>query len=150
MLFLLVGVVYDRAHHRDINGFGGIAVVVPRYTGFVTLAFFAAIGLPGLSGFIGEVMVFVGAFQNPTLTWHVIASVFGIVIGAGYMLWSFQRVFMGPLNEKYKALTEINAREIFTLVPLAVIVVVLGVWPNFALDLIQGSLKHLVDTLAGH
>ncbi|HYD48001.1 MAG TPA: NADH-quinone oxidoreductase subunit M [Terriglobales bacterium] len=141
MLFLLVGVIYDRAHHRQIEGFGGIASVMPVYTGFTALAFFAALGLPGLSAFISEVLVLLGTWQKyPGLT-AIGAS--AVVLTAGYMLWMMQRVFLGKTNEKYVALPEINARELVTLVPLAVIVVILGVYPRPALDLMQASLKHL-------
>ncbi len=142
MLFLLVGVVYDRAHHREINGFGGIGSVVPRYMGMTAFAFFASLGLPGLSGFISEILVFMGSYQ----TWPVytMISAFGIIITAGYLLWTIQRVFFGPLNEKYKDLPEINGREMFTLVPLAIIVIVLGVYPHPILNMISGSLNHLI------
>jgi NADH-quinone oxidoreductase subunit M len=152
MLFLLVGVVYDRAHHRDIDGFGGLGVRVPVYTGMTSLAFFASLGLPGLSGFIGEALVFLGAYQNPLMRTYAVVSVAGIVITAGYLLWALQRIFLGQLNEKYRDLPEINVRELCTLVPLAVIVVVLGIYPSPVLDLISASLGELisfVDPAAG-
>ncbi|MDK9700744.1 MAG: NADH-quinone oxidoreductase subunit M [bacterium] len=142
MLFLLVGVVYDRAHHREINGFGGIGAVVPRYMGMFALAFFASLGLPGMSGFISEVLVFLGSYQTWPL--YTIIAVFGIVITAAYLLWTIQRVFFGPLNEKYKDLPDINGRELFTLIPLAVITIILGVYPHPVLNIISGSLNHLI------
>jgi NADH-quinone oxidoreductase subunit M len=145
MLFFLVGVVYDRAHHRQIDGFGGLGAVVPVYTFFVTVAFFASLGLPGLSGFLGETMVFVGAF--PVFRTIVIVSALGIVIGAGYHLWALQRVFLGPLNPKYADLEEINGRELFCLVPLALIVVAVGVYPMPVLNLMNASLVKLVDVV---
>jgi len=145
MLFLLVGVIYDRAHHREINGFGGIAGVMPVYTGVTALAFFAAMGLPGLSAFISEVLVLLGAWQAyPGLT---IIAASAVVLTAGYMLWTMQRVWLGPTNEKYVGLSEINARELVTLVPLGVIVVVLGVYPHAVLDLINTSLLKLNDVV---
>lgn len=149
MLFLLVGVVYDRAHHRDIDGFGGLALRVPRYTGITTLAWFAALGLPGLSGFWGEALVFLGAYQNAATRLHAVFSVCGIVVTAGYMLWSLQRIFLGPLNEKYKDLPEINGREVFTLAPLAAVVVILGVYPRPVLDMISVSLDAIVKGVLG-
>ncbi len=149
MLFLLVGVVYDRAHHRNIDGFGGLGAVVPRYTGIVALAWFAALGLPGLSGFWGEALVFIGAYQNEATRLHAVLSVCGIVVGAGYMLWSLQRVFLGPVNEKYKALPEINAREIATLVPLAILVIGLGVWPAPLLAMFRASVTALRVAVLG-
>jgi len=146
MLFLLVGVIYDRAHHREINGFGGLGQNMPVYTGMTALAFFAALGLPGLSGFISEVMVLLGSFQS-SYEWFrhlTILATLGIVLGAGYLLWTFQRIFLGPLNEKYATLPDINRRELFTLVPLAAIVILLGIFPMYALDLINASLSQLI------
>jgi len=141
MLFLLVGVIYDRAHHREIDGFGGLAGIMPVYTGVTAVAFFAAMGLPGLSAFISEVLVLLGAWQkHPGLT---IVAASAIVLTAGYLLWTMQRVWLGTPNEKYVGLPEINAREIVTLAPLAVIVVVLGVYPHAVLDLINTSLLEL-------
>jgi NADH-quinone oxidoreductase subunit M len=145
MMFLLVGVVYERAHHRQIAGFGGLRTVVPVYSGFFAFAFFAALGLPTLSGFIAEALVFLGAFQEFRLL--TILSVSGIIITAGYVLWTIERVFLGPLNEKYKNLPEINAREIFTLVPVGLIVLFVGVYPMPVLNFIQASLNHLNDVV---
>ena len=141
MLFLLVGVIYDRAHHRDIEGFGGLASTMPVYTGITALAFFAAMGLPGLSAFISEVLVLIGAWQAmPGLT--VIAAT-AVVLTAGYLLWTMQRMYFGKVNEKYTGLPEINGRELFTLMPLGAIVVVLGVYPAPVLDLMTRSLQNL-------
>ncbi len=141
MLFLLVGVVYDRAHHRDIDGFGGMAAIMPVYTGVTALAFFASMGLPGLSGFISEVLVLLGVWQKfPVLA---ILGASGVVLTAGYLLWTIQRVYLGPPNEKYLKMAEINGREMFTLVPLGVIVIVVGVYPQVVLDLLRASLDQL-------
>jgi NADH-quinone oxidoreductase subunit M len=146
MLFLLVGVIYDRAHHRDIEGFGGLASVMPVYTGVTAIAFFAALGLPGLSAFISEVLVLLGAWQRyPVLT---IVSATAVVLTAGYMLWTLQRVWLGPVNEKYANMPEINGRELFTLIPLAAIVIVLGVYPTAILDLMMASLDQLNGVVA--
>jgi NADH-quinone oxidoreductase subunit M len=142
MLFLLVGVIYDRAHHRDIGGFGGLGVQMPVYTGITSLAFFAALGLPGLSSFISEALCFLGAFSSfKTITIH---STTGIVLTAGYFLWTLQRMFLGQLNPKYATLPEMNGREIFTLAPLGLIVVILGVYPAPVLNLMSNSLQHLI------
>ncbi len=145
MLFLLVGVLYDRAHHREINGFGGLGNRMPIYTGITTLAFMASLGLPGLSGFIGEALSLFGAFQEfPLLT---ILSTIGIVVGAAYFLWTLQRVFLGALNPKYEELPEINRREILTLVPLGILTIVLGIWPNIAIDMFSESVTNLVNII---
>ncbi|HLE32688.1 MAG TPA: NADH-quinone oxidoreductase subunit M [Bacteroidota bacterium] len=143
MLFLIVGVLYDRAHTRDLDAFGGLAVTMPKYTGIMTVAFFAALGLPGLSGFVSEAFSFLGAFQTHRVI--TIISTLGIVLTAAYMLWTLQRVFLGKPNEKWSSLPDINGRELFTLVPLAIIVLVLGIYPSFLLDLMTSSLNHLVN-----
>jgi NADH-quinone oxidoreductase subunit M len=143
MLFFLVGVVYDRAHHRQIDGFGGLGAVVPVYTAFVSLAFFASLGLPGLSGFIAEQMVFLGSFQ--AFRTLVIIGALGIIFVAAFHLWALQRVFLGPLNPKYATLEEINPREIFCLAPLGLLVMFVGVWPMPVLNLMNASLVRLVD-----
>src|SRR5215831_940720 len=125
MLFLLVGVIYDRAHHRDINGFGGLASIMPLYTGVTGFAFFAAMGLPGLSAFISEVLVLLGAWQR-----YKIPTLFGaatVILTAGYLLWTIQQMFLGQPREDYAHmhLSEINARELWTLVPIGTVVIVL-------------------------
>lgn len=124
MLFILVGVIYDRAHHREIEGFGGLASQMPVYTAITAIAFFAGLGLPGLSGFVSEAMCFIGAF--PVYKGIVIASTIGILLNAAYFLWAFQRVFFGKLNEKYTKLPEINNRELFTVIPLLLITLFFG------------------------
>jgi NADH-quinone oxidoreductase subunit M len=143
MLFLLVGVIYDRAHHRRIDGFGGLASVMPVYTGVMAVGFFAAMGLPGLSAFISEVLVLLGAWQR-----YPILTIFGagtIVLTAGYLLWTIQQMFLGQPREDYAQihLSEINGRELAMLVPLGVIVVILGVYPHAVLDLLDVSLQNL-------
>ncbi len=145
MLFLLVGVIYDRAHHREIEGFGGLMVRMPVYAGITSLAFFASLGLPGLAGFWGEALVFLGAFNvYKTIT---IASAAGIVLGAAYLLWTLQRMFLGPLNEKYKDLPEVNGREIFTLAPLGAITVIVGIWPTWLIDVFRVTMAGITSYL---
>ena len=145
MLFLLVGVLYDRAHHREINGFGGLGAKMPVYTGITTLAFMASLGLPGLSGFVGEALSLLGAYDKFKML--TILSTIGIVVGAAYFLWTLQRVFLGTLNPKYEALPEINGREILTLAPLGILTIVLGIWPNFAIDMFRESVTNLISVL---
>ncbi len=144
MLFLIVGVLYDRAHTRDLNEFGGLATTMPKYTGIMTVAFFAALGLPGLSGFVSEAFSFLGAFQSEKLRIITIIATLGIVLTAAYMLWTLQRVFLGKGNEKWNGLPDINSRELVTLVPLAVIVIGLGIYPSLMLDLMTSSLNNLI------
>src|SRR2546422_6562856 len=141
MVFLLVGVIYDRAHHRDIAGFGGLASIMPVYTGVTGLAFFAAMGLPGLSAFISEALVLLGAWQSYPLLTVIGAS--AVVLTAGYLLWTLQRMFLAKPNEKYLTLPELNFRQLCTLVPLAAIVVFPGVYPTPILDLQSPALVRL-------
>lgn len=147
MLFLLVGVIYDRAHIRDIDGFGGLAKTMPIYAGYTGLAFFAGLGLPGLSSFISEALVLVGSFQQYKII--TIIATTGIILTAAYFLWTMQRMFLGPQNKKWAELPEISLREIFTLTPLALIVILLGFYPMPVLDLIGTTLKHTVAMVVG-
>jgi NADH-quinone oxidoreductase subunit M len=163
MLFLLVGVIYDRAHTRGVNDFGGLAHNMKTYTVIATLAFFASMGLPGLSGFISEAMVLIGSFNADEAIAHVagkgvftgpnifkvctILAALGVILTAAYLLWTVQRVFLGPLNEKWKELPDVNRREIFTLAPLAVLVILLGVYPMPILNLIGKSMELLTQTM---
>jgi NADH-quinone oxidoreductase subunit M len=142
MLFVIVGVLYDRAHHRDIDGFGGLATVMPEYTGVMGVAFFASLGLPGLAGFVPEFLVLTGSFG--TLPWHTALCALGAVLTAAYYLWALQRVFLGKLNDRYTAMADLNWRERFTLYPLAALIIVLGVYPNAVLRLIDHALLRLV------
>jgi len=145
MLFFIVGVVYERAHHRELARFGGLATTMPVYTGFSTVGMMANLGLPGLCGFIGEVMVLLGAFQaarSDSLLvsggWATtrqiyplaIISCFGVILTAGYMLWTIQRVFFGPEKNEYKSFPEVDTRELLVLTPLAIMVILLGILPT--------------------
>ena len=147
MMFLSVGVIYDRAHHRRINGFGGLGMQMPIYFSFFSFCLFAALGLPGLSGFISEAMIFMGAF--PAYQTVAMISALGIIIGAAYVLWMLQRVFLGPKNDEYDNLPDINTREMFTLVPIGIIVLILGVYPMPVLNLMRESMTNLIQVVAG-
>jgi len=105
-------------------------------------------GLPGLSGFISEVLVLLGTWQKfPVLT---ILGASGVILTAGYLLWTIQRVYLGPPNEKYKMLPEINGREMCTLVPLGAIVILVGVYPSLVLDLLRTSLDGINQVVVPH
>jgi NADH-quinone oxidoreductase subunit M len=147
MLFLIVGVIYDRAHTRGLDDFGGLATQMPIYTGFVAVAFFAAIGLPGMSGFVSEALVFIGAFSQDSIRVLTIISTLGILLGAGYMLWTLQRIFFGKLDDKWSSLTDLTAREYVMLVPLSLIIIFLGVYPAAMLDVMNTSVNSLVDLI---
>ncbi len=148
MLFLIVGVIYDRAHTRGLDEFGGLATQMPMYAGFAVLAFFAAIGLPGLSGFVSEAFVFLGAFGSTTIRVITVVSTLGILLGAGYMLWTMQRVFLGSLKDKWSKLSDLSFREYAMLVPLALIVIFLGIYPSAMLNLMNSSVNHMVKFMA--
>lgn len=150
MLFLIVGVLYDRAHTRGLYDFGGMATQMPVYTGFVTVAFFAAIGLPSMSGFVSEALVFVGAFGVASIRVITAISTLGILLGAGYMLWTLQRVFFGPLNEKWSSLQDIDKREMAMFIPLTIIIIFLGVYPSAMLDMMNTSVNTLVNLMHGN
>jgi NADH-quinone oxidoreductase subunit M len=145
MLFLIVGVIYDRAHHREIERFGGLAQELPEYTAMMGLAFFASMGLPGLCGFIAEFMVFSGAF--PIYMSYVIISATSVIITASYYLYAIHRMFLGKLNEAYRGFPDLNWRERFTLYPLAAIAIVLGFYPQAILGSINGTLHALARTV---
>jgi NADH-quinone oxidoreductase subunit M len=145
MLFLIVGVIYDRAHHREIERFGGLAQALPEYTAMMGLAFFASLGLPGLCGFISEFMVFSGAF--PVYMTYVIISATSVIITAAYYLYAIHRMFLGKLNEAYRGFPDLNWRERFTLYPLGAIAIVLGFYPQAILGSINGTLHALARTI---
>ena len=145
MLFLIVGVIYDRAHHREIARFGGLAQQLPEYTAIMGLAFFASMGLPGLAGFISEFMVFSGSF--PVYMTYVIISATSVIITAAYYLWAIHRMFLGKLNEAYRGFPDLNWRERLTLYPLGAIAIVLGFYPQAILGSINTTLHVLVQNV---
>jgi len=146
-LFMLVGVIYDRAHTREIAAFGGLGVKLPVYTGIMVLFSMASLGLPGMSGFVSEFMVFVGAF--PTFKIITALAVLGVVLTAGYMLRMVQKIFLGEFDrEKWGNLTEINVREIIMVSPLAVLTVFIGVYPGPLADIMRATLQNLVELMA--
>ncbi|QOV89658.1 complex I subunit 4 family protein [Humisphaera borealis] len=162
MLFFIVGVIYERVHHREMNRMGGLAGTMPIYAGFSTVAAFANLGLPGLCGFVGEFMVLLGSFQaarggsiimvggaSATAVYVLsIAAAFGVVLAAAYMLWTIQRVFLGRVRPEHSKLPEITGREAAVLTPLAAMCVLLGVLPAFfVLVFTDRSVAVLIDIL---
>lgn len=147
VMFLAVGVIYDRTHTRGLNDFGGLANKMPKYFGVTMVAFFASIGLPGLSAFISEVFVFLGGFQNETIRIITLVSTLGIILNAGYILWTIQRVFLGTLPEKWEGLKDIKTRELVSTVPLVIIIITLGIYPSLFLNLMTTSVKHLITII---
>jgi NADH-quinone oxidoreductase subunit M len=147
-MFFLVGVVYDRVHHRNIDQFGGLFAKMPVYSGIAFGIFFAALGLPGLCGFIGEVFVVWASWSYSTVLAVVAASV--VVITAGYILWTLQRVYLGP---EYKgphgeALTPMTKRELAIAAPLLAFAIFFGVYPSAMFDYMTPSVNKTVNALA--
>jgi len=142
LLFLLVGTVYERAHTREISAFGGIAKVVPILAGTMVFAAFASLGLPGMSGFIGEFMVIVGAL-SPFTVYAVIAA-FAVILTVGYLLWMVRRVAFGPLNEERADMKDMTLSEGLSMAPLCVLIVFVGVYPQVLTSVMSTS----VETLA--
>jgi NADH-quinone oxidoreductase subunit M len=151
VLFLVVGVIYDRAHHRDLNGFGGLAQVMPKYWALTTLGFFAALGLPGLAGFVSEAMTLLGAYESSREGFKllVLISVIGIVITAAFLLYAMQRVFLGKLNPKYASYGDMTPREVFCQAPFLFLCVALGIFPFFLMDWMRASIDQWVTTMGG-
>jgi NADH-quinone oxidoreductase subunit M len=157
MLFFLAGVIYNRVHDRGINHFRGLATQMPKYTAFVVVAFFASLGLPGFSAFIGEAFSLTGAFKSASVNgvlpyWMATCGALGILLGAAYFLWTLQRMFFGPVNLKggsvwKTALTDLNLREKITLLPLALLVLVLGLMPSLVFDKINDSVVTFIQIL---
>jgi NADH-quinone oxidoreductase subunit M len=138
-LFLLVGVIYERTHDRTIARMGGVAAVMPIYATVFGFFILASAGLPGLSGFVGEFLVFVGSFGvAPAIT---VASIIVMVLAATYLLWMFQRLAFGELSEFFRGLgghlTDLDRTELITLAPLAFLIVLLGLFPSLVLDLLR-------------
>jgi NADH-quinone oxidoreductase subunit M len=146
-MFFLVGVVYDRVHHRNLNQFGGLFQKMPVYSGISIIIFFAALGLPGLCGFIGEVLVVLSVWKfNIALA---VLSAFVVILTAGYILWALQRVYLGPeyRGPHPEALTPMTFRELSIGVPLLVLAIVFGVYPTLLLDYMTPSVNKTVVEL---
>ena len=152
MCFFLVGIIYDRAHHREINRFGGLWLTMPRYGTMATIGFFASLGLPGLCGFIGEIYVLLGVFEaRHTFSWAIPCAVLAaaaVVLTAGYVLWLVQRVYLGPEREEHAGFPETTGREMLILVPFAALCVLLGILPKHTVfDFMNGTLDHIVEAV---
>lgn len=146
-MFFLVGILYTRAHTRELDKFGGLGVKMPVYAGILTVFTLASLGLPGLSGFVSEFMALMGTY--PVFKVITIISVLGLIVTAGYFLYMIQRVLLGPLNEKWAGILDMNKRELFTLIPLMIIIIVIGVYPLFALKYQLVSIGALIQKLGG-
>jgi NADH-quinone oxidoreductase subunit M len=153
-MFFLVGVIYDRAHHRNLDNFRGLYEPMPLYGGISAVIFFAAMGLPGMCGFVGEFMVVLSTWNFAPNGQQWVGILFAtlaaatVVLTAAYILWTLQRVFMGT-NALYKNYSDINPRELVCIIPLVILAVALGVLPSYlVLSWMEPSVTNLVDTLA--
>ena len=143
-LFLLVGIIYDRRHTRLIKEFGGLAKIMPKYTICFMIVALSSIGLPGMNGFVGEFLILLGIFQVNGL-WAACATS-GVILAACYILWMFQRVmFLEVKNPKNMNLKDMNVREMFTIVPLIILIFWIGLYPKPFMDTFDASVTHLVS-----
>ncbi len=143
-LFLIVGMIYERRHTRRIENFGGLARVMPVFAAFAMVIVFSSIGLPGTNGFIGEILILIGVFRANTLA--AVLATTGIILGAVYMLWMYQRIMFGRITRpENKALKDLNPREVLTLVPIIILIVWIGVYPKPFLRITSAGTSHLVE-----
>ena len=144
-LFLLVGMIYERRHTRLIADFGGLWTAVPVYAAFFLVVMLASVGLPGLNGFVGEFLILLGSFGR--WPWATAVATSGVVLGALYLLWMYQRVIFGPLaSEENAKLQDLSAREVTVLAPVVALCLVMGLWPAWFLVRMQPS----IDLILGH
>jgi NADH-quinone oxidoreductase subunit M len=149
-LFLLVGMLYERAHSRDIADFGGLWAQMPRFSGLFLVVLFASVALPGTNGFVGEWLALLGAFRSQMI--YGALAAFGVVLGAAYLLWLYQRVFFGPPEAPEAELPDLTAREVLVLAPLVVLIFWIGIYPETFLGPIAQSSQAWVTLInaAGH
>jgi len=143
-LFLCVGVVYDRMHSREIATYGGLVHRMPKYAVVFMLFTLASIGLPGTSGFVGELLVMAGAFRANT--WVAALIALGVILGAAYMLYLYRRVIFGELvKDELKSILDLNRNEVIVFAPLVVVVLWMGIWPMDFLGPIEASVNNLIE-----
>ena len=148
-LFLLVGMIYERRHTRDIAAFGGITKVMPLFAVAFMIVTLSSVALPGTNGFVGEFLILLGSWKvDPILT---LVAATGVIFGAVYMLWMFQRVMFGPIkHEENKTLADLSGREMLVLAPLLVLIFVMGVFPNFFFEKMEPSVQRFIARSAAH
>lgn len=153
-LFLLVGIIYERTHNREIAYYGGIAKIVPLFAVALMIASLSSIGLPGLNGFVGEFLILLGSFQSLVLDswWFVIFGATGVIFAAVYLLWMYQRVVFGNVtNDKlYTELTDLTTRELFVLVPIFIFIVWIGIYPDTFLSLTEYPVEVIVKHVSNY
>jgi len=145
-LFLIVGVIYERRHSRLITEYGGLSQVMPVYATVFLIMTLSSIGMPGLNGFIGELFILQGTFAAPGLWMYAAVAVLGIVLGAAYMLWLYQRVMFGKLeNPLNQNLPDLNFRELATFVPLIILAFWIGIYPSYFTRFLDQPVNAIVE-----
>jgi NADH-quinone oxidoreductase subunit M len=143
-LFFCIGVLYDRVHSREISAYGGVINRMPKFGALMVLFAMANAGLPGTSGFVGEFLVIIASFKANF--WFAFLAATTLILGAAYTLWLVKRVMFGPVaNDGVAHLEDLNPREFGVLAALAVGVLLLGLWPAPLLEVMQASVRHLVE-----
>jgi NADH-quinone oxidoreductase subunit M len=147
-LFLLVGIIYERTHTREISEYGGIAKIVPFFAFALLFASLSSIGLPGLNGFVGEFLILLGSFKSPVLGswWYTIFAASGVIFAAVYLLWMYQRVAFGEVtNPKMNSLTDLNKREMLVLIPIFIFIIWIGIYPSTFLNVSKKSTAKVIE-----
>jgi len=145
-LFLLIGMIYDRRHTREIADFGGLWKPMPVFAVFFLVAMFSSIGLPGLNGFVGEFLILLGTFEVHRI--FAILAAIGIILGAVYMLWMYQRVMYGDVtHDVNRHLNDMNGREIALMIPIVLLMFWIGIYPNTFLRKMDQSSAHLIEQM---
>jgi NADH-quinone oxidoreductase subunit M len=152
MMFFMIGLLYERSHHRWIvkpdgsRGYGGLYTQLPVYSIIFIIGMFASMGLPGMSGFISEALIFLGIYQR--FTTITVLALFGLLIGAAYLLWMFKRMFFGEVNPEVKEYNDMTKLEVTYMIPLCVAVILFGIWPSPILNMMKASVGQLASLLA--
>ena len=153
MMFLLIGILYERSHHRYIvkpdgsRGFSGLAIQMPIFTIIFLIGMFASIGLPGMSGFVSEFLIFLGSFNIFTL--YTVLAAIGLFFGAAYLLWMYKRMFFGEVSAEVKEYSDVTKLEVGYMVPLCFLVIVLGFYPAPLINVMKSSVGFFVKQMVG-
>jgi NADH-quinone oxidoreductase subunit M len=146
-LFIIVGMIYERRHTRDMEAFGGLWKIMPVYGALTLIVTLSSMGLPGLNGFVGEFTILLGAFGSKAIgsPWFAGFAAIGVILAAVYLLYMFQKIFLGPAdNPKNSGLKDLNWREIATLVPLLIFIFWIGLYPKPFFSLMAPAVDKLV------